>query len=160
MSKKQPLVKSKFNTNEKFTFDNTPTRFDSITEQSIADVKEYCLETIEKKFNGKYDARTLYAMAGMVFDNFDLLYSHLEGDYGCRRANLKRAQEDGISKVNERLLNFEKTVADHDSALELFRKNVADFNGEEVDKALAYPKNRLDDYKKRLTNIKEKKYYA
>lgn len=160
MKTKTPTVKSNYNKNEKFSYDATPAHFESVTDDSIRAIKEYCADLIKEKYGGKYDAGTLYAMVRMVAGNFDLLKSQLTKDYGDRKSNLKRAQNNGIEQANEKLINFKKTVEEHDSAFELYHDNVAEYTGHAPSEKLRYSQERLEEFGNRLKKIEEKNHEA
>ena len=158
--KKQPKIKSKYNAKEAFSFEEAPEGFESVTEQSIKDIKAYCSQLIANKFKGNYDARTLYAMVGTVIGNYDLLYSRLKQDYTSRSNKLKKAQSLGIKKVNQKIIEFEKTVADHEVALNRHNQNMIDFDGLAIDEGLHFNRERIHEFKNRLKNIEEKNHEA
>ena len=158
--KKQPKIKSKYDSKETFSFEETPGEFDSVTEESINDIKAYCSRLIKDKYKGNYDARTLYAMVGTVIGNFDLLYSRLRQDYNSRSTKLKKAQSKGVKKVNQRIIEFEKVVADHEIALGRHNQNMIDFDDQPIDEGLHYDRGRIQEFKNRLKNIEEKNHEA
>lgn len=154
--KKQPRVKSKYNSKEVFSFDRAPGEFKSVTEKSINEIKSYCTHLIATKYKGSYESRSLYAMVGTVIGNFDLLVSRLKQDYASRRSKLKKAQSLGVKKVNRLMMEFEKTIADHEVALKRYNDNMLDFDGYAIDEGLHYEPQRLADFKNRLKKIEEK----
>lgn len=156
---KEPVVKSNYNIKEAFTFDQTPNEFKSVTEKSINDIKNYCAETISRKYNGSYDSRSLYPMVRQVAGKFDLLSSRLEDDYACRKSKLKSAQIIGVKQANELILQFEKMIADREMALKRYSDNVLDYDGYTLED-LQYSKERVQEFKKRLKLIEEKNHEA
>lgn len=160
MKKKQPKVKSKYNSREVFSFDKVPGEFHSVTEDSIENIKKYCTKTIKETYNGDYTSRTLYAMVRTITGNFDLLTSKLKEDYSCRRSKLKKAQNSGIKQVNSLVLQFEKIVLDYEVALKLYNENVIEYGGFAIDENLHYSRERIEEFKKRLKEIEEKNHEA
>lgn len=157
---KRPIIHSKYNSKEKFTFEKTPSEFESVTKKSIDGIKAYCTRTISSKYKNQYDSRTLYAMIGTVIGNFDLLTSQLKEDYGNRRSKLKRAQSLGIRDVNEKIFAFKKTVDDYERALSRLESNLQDFDGTTSTKNLHFQSERLTDFDQRLKKIEEKNHEA
>jgi hypothetical protein len=157
---KQPVIHSKYNAKERFSFDEAPGEFKSVTEKSINDIKSYCTLLIGNKYKGSYDARSLYAMVGTVIGNFDLLYSRLRQDYDSRKSKLKKAQRLGIKKANEELIKFGQTVTDHEAALRRYNENVKEYDDQGIDDDLHFQKSRLEEFRNRLKKIEEKNHEA
>ena len=155
--KNEKLIKSNFNRNEKFTCKNIPKHFDSITEQSIRNVKKYCAQVVRNKYNSEHTARTLRAMIETIDGNFDQLYAQLEGDYAARIGNLSECKLEQINKTKTNLTNFSLTIVNHNNAFENFKENVETFNGNKVDESLKYPNAKLEKFNSRLDKIMEKK---
>lgn len=158
--KKQPIIKSNYNEKEVFSFEKAPGEFKSVTERSINDIKSYCTHIIANKYKGNYEPRSLYAMVGTVIGNFDLLVSRLKQDYSSRRGKLKKAQSLGVKKVDELLLQFESTAANHEAALRRYNENMIDYDGHAIEDGLHYQESRMENFKNRLKAIEEKNHEA
>ena len=158
--RKKPVVRSAYNKREKFSFDKTPEEFKSVTEETINKIKDYCTETIEEKYQGKYDAASLYAKVGTVMGNFDLLTSRLEEDYSGRRSKLKKAQLSGMKKVSQKLYRFNRLVAEHEFVLKRYSDNLKDYDGEGLPEELHYSRDRLAMFNNKLNIIEEKHHAA
>ena len=158
--RKKPIIRSAYNKREKFSFDKTPDEFKSVTEKTINNIKDYCTETIEEKYQGKYDASSLYAKVGTVMGNFDLLASRLKEDCDGRRSKLKKAQLSGMKKVSQKLYRFNRLVAEHEFALNRYSDNIKDYDGESLPQDLHYSRERLAMFNNKLNKIEEKNHAA
>lgn len=152
------LIASNFNRKEKFDCNNIPKHFDSITETSIRNIKQHCSIVINKKYNGMHNARTLKAMLETIDGEFDQLYACLEGDYSARLANLKECHEKELCKAREELINFDKTISNHEFAYEIFANNVENFSGIRPSESLRYPRKKYEEFELRLKKLMEKNH--
>lgn len=154
--RKQPIIHSKYNSKENFSFEDMPGEFKSVTQQSINDIKDYCAHTIANKFKGSYDAGSLYFMIGVVMGNFDLLTSQLIEDYGSRRSKMKKAQSLGLKQVGQMLEEFKHDVAQYEVILNDYSEAIAIYGGRPLDDDLHYRSNKLVELENKLNKVMEK----
>lgn len=159
--KDRPIIHSDYNSKEKFSFEEAPSEFKSITQKSINEIKTYCTRTIAIKYKGTYSPNALYPMVGTIVGNFDLLSSRLKEDYSNRRAKLKKAQSLGSAKVEKLIIEFDKTVSDYEMAYRRFYENIKEYEDAPVrDERVHSSKERLLEFEKRLKKIEEKNHEA
>lgn len=158
--RKKPIIRSAYNKRERFSFDDTPERFESVTKETLNKVKNYCTETIEEKYQGEYDAASLRAKVGTVMGNFDLLTSKLIEDRNSRRGKLKKAQLSGMKKASRRLYRLNRLATEHEIALKRYSNNLKDYDGEELPQELHYSRDRLAMLNNKFNMIEEKNHAA
>lgn len=156
--KKEPKIHSRYNSNEMFTFEKTPNKFESVTEESIKGIKNYCADVISDKYT--FEPNTLYPMVRTIMGNFDLLKSKLRQDYISRRGKMKRAEIDGIERTNKKLIEYKMIIDDYNQALKRFNMNLVDFGEDEIKGSMGDQEKALTDYENRLKQVEEKNHEA
>ena len=132
----------------------------SITNQQLDEIRKYCSSLIEEKYDGNYTSRALRSMIGTIIGSFDLLESKLTKDYNRVLKRLKFWQNRKIKKATKMLKSFERTVTDHEVALERYKDNIVVFTNRQIEHDLSYPDSELQALKKRLIQIEENNHEA
>lgn len=150
---RQVRIKSKYNPNEQFEFDESPKLFSSVTNKTIQRMRKYCIWESEQTNGGKYPVNALDDMMRSVVGRFDLLYSRLEGDYSSRRSKLDEAYSRGLGDIDKMIIEFKKTIVDHDMAFKQYKKAYFECTGEELDTDLSFDKKTLSDIEARFEKL-------
>lgn len=150
---RQIRIKSKYKANEEFDYDETPSQFSSITNRTIQNMRRYCLWESKNNSDGKYPVNALNSMLQSVVGRFDLLYSKLEGDYSSRRSKLDDAYSRGLADIDEQIIKFKATVAEHDAAFNEYRIAYEKCVGESLDADLSFDKKALSDIQARFDRL-------
>ena len=152
---KSRKIKSGFNPREKFDFQNVPNHFESVTEDSIKDIKNYCSVMVGKKFHGEYKPSALKEMLQMISGEFKPAYVQLEGDRITRLQNLHNAQRAGIAEMKLLVGELKLQLNKQRIAFDDLRESSEKLNIRKPDDSLCYSADLYKKYNDILNKIGE-----
>ena len=141
---RQPKIKSKYKINEEFDFRNTPKKFESVTENSIRDLKAYCFDRAKSTLEGDFAPGALKATLNAIVGSFNFALAQLEGDYSARRNMLENAKVSGLADVHAQVYDFERLVQDHNSAYDAYSAAYFKIYGEKPETNLKVSQSKVD----------------
>lgn len=156
-NRKETRVKSAFPKREDFTYDNVPKYFNSVTEQSLRNIKNYCSKTIRQKYNGEYAPNTLLAMLQTIDGEFEQAYACLEADYNTRLRNLQLAYQNGLADIEQEITEFRREVSEHDEAFQDYAEIHRELIGRDLDQKLLYSHHRLEELEQQYQELRNAK---
>ena len=152
------IIRSSFNRNEQFTISNVPKHFESVTDESIRELKNRIIAKVEHETS--LDPGALQTSLKSVDGRFEEAYSILEGDYGTRLSNLNSAYTKGLAKLRENIRNFELQVADHNTAFDHYLEANEKLNGKKLPATLRYSDEDLQKLKQALRELEQESNHA
>ena len=150
---KQYIV-SDFNYNEEFDYLNAPKHFKSITDRSIRDIRRRCVRTA-LQYDGQDSPAALKALLQAINGDFNMAYSQVDGDEDARRANLQAAYTKGLADLGAKILDFRKTVDDHDKLFKKYADAMEQATGDRPDDSLKYGLAEVKELEKEYNELKK-----
>lgn len=158
MRNKKQIISSSFDRDEEFSFENVPKHFESINEDSLKKVKNYCAETISRKYHGEYHPQSLQAMLQTINGEFDLAYTELLGDYLARKNNLRGALANGLADIQNDLMTLQSTINNNNLVYEEFKKCSLELLDHHVSENFRYDESAYTSLQERLNKISSKRF--
>ena len=152
-NKTRKIIRSNFNRNETFTISNVPKHFESVTDESIRDLKARIMTKIEKEMS--LDPGALQMGLKSADGRFEEAYSVLEGDYGTRFSNLSSAYTKGISELRNNIKNFERQVAEHNIIFDRYSEANERINGKKLPENLRFSDEEIARLKNALNELEK-----
>jgi hypothetical protein len=156
MSKKnsiRKIIRSSFNRNEKFTASNVPKHFESVTDESIRELKARIMSRVEQEMS--FDPAALEMALKSADGRFEEAYSVLEGDYGTRFSNLSSAYTDGVTTLRESIKNFQLQAAMHNTAYDKYSAANEKTNNKKLPEYLRYSEEEMSKLKQVLKELEK-----
>ncbi len=140
-------IKTKFKANESFDYRNVPTRFETVTEQSIRDLRAYCIRRNTVSYKGEFEPGALKNMLQAVSGQFNHAYTQVDADYSARRNNLESAYQDGLADIQEQIMNLEALIDEHNNLFQDYADAYENISGRRPKKSLNYDDAKLEKIK-------------
>ena len=151
----QKMIESNFDQDESFSIDEIPS-FESVTDESIANIKNRCTDLIEEKFGG-YEPGALKAMLEVINGEFDEAYKILENDYAIRKNNLGLAYSAGEADLKNEIDNFPLKMAEHGAKLKRYNDYNMRLVGVDLPKELDIDSEHFEELKNKFEELKNGK---
>lgn len=148
-------VISKYDKHEHFNYDNVPTRFESVTSESIQTLRDSCLARSEKMYGNKFKASALKSMLKSVCGSFNIAYAKLDGDYTERKNKLNSAYDAGLADIDAKIKDLERSISEQNNTYEEFNEIHQKIYGREIRKSLRTDQKVVDDFYKQLAQLEK-----
>ena len=156
-NKENTEVTSKFDRNEKFTIENIPKSFESVTDEALKQIRRSAVERVERITGFKPSALQV-TLQSNVDAQFGTAYNTLEGDYGTRRANLEKAYSDGFAELDRYYKEYKLQVVNHNIAFRQYSKANKVINGEELPDSLCISDAEMKELDDAIKKLNRRKY--
>lgn len=153
--RKGVTIKSDFPQKDKFSYDNVPRNFKSVTAKSLRNIKNYCTRTLRRKFHNKYEPNTLQAMLQTINGEFDHAYAMLTADHNSRLKNLETAYQAGLARIGNEILDLRMLANNHDLAFQAYDEVYSELTGRRLDQKLLYSSTRLEELERQYQTLKD-----
>lgn len=153
--KKKADVKSAFPKQEEFSYEDVPKYFNSVTEKSLRNIKNYCAQTIRQKYDGEYAPNTLLAMLKTIDGEFEQAYAMLDADYNTRLRGLQIAYQQGLADIQKDLIDFRLHAIAHDNAFHDYNEIHQALTGRELPTDLLYAGSRLGELEHQYKSLQK-----
>lgn len=150
-------IRSKFNREEKFNYQQTPKHFESITDYSIKVLKRNSVKTVSAMYNGEYPPQSLQAMVETINGNFDIAYAQLEGDYGARKTNLKQAFINGLADLKGILEEYKEVSKQYEEKFNEYANLEQQLTGNRPSDKNINQEEAVREYESKLHQLKQEK---
>lgn len=156
-NKDSDVIVSDFDRDEKFTIENIPKDFESVTDASIKQLRKNTVDRVERITN--FDPATLEVVLQNDVDaQFGIAYSVLEDDYRTRRSNLKKAYSEGFAELDKDFKEYKLEVVNHNTAFKNYSEDNKIINGEELPDSLKISDEEMEEISSAIKKINRRKY--
>lgn len=150
---RQIKLKSKYKEDENFDYMSAPKHFESVTNRSIERLRHYCVRMNEEENRGKWVPSALESMLVSVLGRFGIAHAKLEGDFSSRRSNLINEYVAGVADVEERLINLENSILEHNLLFEQYREAYERFTEKTMKGDLRYSEDESKKLRAKFEKI-------
>lgn len=149
-------INSHFNRDEKFTINNIPKGFKSVTDETLKRLRRSAVERVERITDFKPSTLQI-TLQNNVDAQFGSAYNVLEGDYGTRRSNLEDVYSDGLADLNKAYKIYQLQVSQHNTAFKRYSAANKVINGEELPESLLISDEEMRKLKVAIEQLNRRK---